>query len=238
MSNEQLEVGETLYRYLRSVSDREHPVLAQLREETANHPLAMMQVTPMAGQFLQVLVMATKARRIIEVGTFTGYSSTAMALALGEDGEVVTCDISEEWTAIARRYWQKAGIAHKVKLKLAPALQTLDALIAQGETNTFDMAFLDGDKPEYWQDWERALTLLRPGGLMVVDNTLFYGGVVPGADPDIYFVDYPKDVRPRMAANAKAISEFNEKVKKDMRVHLAMLPVADGMTLAVKKTAS
>ncbi len=148
--------------------------------------MAMMQISPEQGQFLALLVRALQARRCLEVGTFTGYSTLVVALALPEDGRVTACDVSEEWTSIARRYWQEAGVADKIDLHLAPALETLDRLIAQGEGGLYDFAFIDADKTNYWNYYERALRLLRPGGLIAVDNTLWNGRVADPEDRDLH----------------------------------------------------
>ena len=161
------------------------------------------------------------ARKTIEIGVFTGYSSLVVALALPEDGRVIACDINEEWTAVARRYWREAGVERKIDLRLRPALQTLDDLIALGQAGSFDFAFIDADKENYESYYERCLTLVRPGGLIAVDNVLWSGRVIDAADQD-------KDTR--------AIRAFNEKLKSDERVWLSLLPIRDGVTLACKKS--
>jgi len=209
-----------LQNYLLSVSVHEPDVLKRLREETASNPLAGMQITPDVGQFLQFLVHALGIRRILEVGVFTGYSSTAMALALPDDGRIIACDVNKEWTSVARRYWAEAGVANKIDLRLAPALHTLDALLAEGHTGTFDFVFIDADKSNYWHYYARALQLLRQGGVIAVDNVLWHGRVVDPAvnDPDTI-----------------AIREFNQRVHDDDRVFACMLAIRDGVTLAWKK---
>jgi predicted O-methyltransferase YrrM len=220
MSNRSISLTDSLYEYLLSVSLREPHLLLDLREETAALPAAGMQISPEQGQFMALLVRLMGARRCLEVGVFTGYSSLVVALALPEDGRIVACDVSEKWTAIARNYWQAAGIDHKIDLRLAPAVATLDELIAQGESGTFDLAFIDADKASYLDYYERALALLRPGGLIMVDNTLWDGRVV---DPEV------------SDADTVAIRHFNETVHADQRVDMSLLPIGDGLTLARKR---
>ena len=222
MSNRTIQVTDDLYEYLLSVSSREPDVLRRLREETAaaTGDRFRMQISPEQGQFMQLLARLTGARRALEVGVFTGYSSLAVALAMPDDGRLVACDVSEEWTSIARRYWAEAGVDHKIELKLAPATETLAGLVAAGEAGTYDFAFVDADKGNYAAYYERALELLRPGGLIAVDNTLWSGRV---ADPS---VDDP---------DTAAIRAFNETVHRDERVDLSLLPVGDGLTLALKR---
>jgi predicted O-methyltransferase YrrM len=211
---------ETLYRYLVDHSVRDHPVLAELRAETAKLPQAVMQIGADQGQFMALLAKLTGARRCLEVGVFTGYSSLSVALALPEDGSIVALDVSEEWTAIARRYWKKAGVEKKIDLRLGPALDALDALIAQRQSGRFDFAFIDADKASYLAYYERCLELVRAGGLIAVDNTLWSGDV---ADP----------------ANQKpdtvSLRAFNDALHHDERIDLALLPVGDGLTLARKR---
>ncbi len=222
MSSRSLGLSDTVYRYLLEVSLREPPVLTRLREETARMEHARMQVSPEQGQFMGLLLELMDARRVLEVGTFTGYSSLAMALALPEDGRIVACDVSQAWTAVARRYWAEAGVAHKIELRIAPANDTLDALLAQGQAGRFDFAFVDADKQGYAGYAERCLALLRPGGLMAVDNTLWSGRP---ADPAQGSVD------------TQAIRAFNRAMHCDERVTLSLLPVGDGLTLARKRPA-
>jgi caffeoyl-CoA O-methyltransferase len=222
MSNKTIQVDDALYEYLQSVSLREPELLERLRQETAERTgdRRNMQISPEQGQFMGLLVRMIGARKTLEVGVFTGYSSLSVALALPDDGRVVACDVSEEWTSIARRYWVEAGVAHKVDLRLAPALETLDALVASGESGTFDFAFIDADKGNYPAYYERALVLLRPGGLIAVDNTLWSGKV---ADPAV------------ADAETEAIRAFNERLHQDERIDLSLLPIADGLTLARKR---
>jgi len=220
MSNRSISLTDALYEYLLSVSLREPQLLLDLREETAALPGAGMQISPEQGQFMALLARLMGARRCLEVGVFTGYSSLVVALALPEDGRIVACDVSEKWTAVARTYWQAAGVDHMIDLHLAPAVATLDALIADGASGTFDLAFIDADKANYLAYYERALALLRPGGLIMVDNTLWDGRVI---DPEV------------SDADTVAIRHFNETVHADTRVDVSLLPVGDGLTLLRKR---
>lgn len=220
MSNRTISVSDALYRYILDVSLREAPVLRKLREETAEHPKAQMQISPEQGQFMAMLVKLMAARRCIEVGVFTGYSSLSVAMALPKDGQIVACDVSEEFTAIARRYWAEAEVEHKIDLQLAPALETLDELLEDEKQNQFDFAFIDADKANYSAYYERVLKLLRPGGLVAVDNTLWSGSVIDRNDE---------------SEDTVAIREFNEMVFADDRVDISLLPLGDGLTLARKK---
>lgn len=220
MSNKTLPLTDELYTYLLDVSLREPDVLRRLRDETAEHPQSMMQIAPEQGQFMAFLVRLMGARKALEVGVFTGYSSLAVALALPPDGRVVACDVSEEYTSVARRYWQEAGVADKIDLHLAPAVETLDTLLANGQAGTFDVAFIDADKENYEAYYEHALRLLRPGGLMLLDNMLRGGKVI---DPSATH------------ASVEAIRAMNERLHRDERIHLSLLPIADGLTLALKR---
>ena len=213
-------VSPELADYIRRVSLREPDVLRRLREETASHPRVSMQISPEQGQFMDVLIHMLGARRTLEIGVFTGYSSLAVALALPEDGRIIACDVSEEYTSVARRYWREAGVDRKIDLRLRPALETLNDLIALGQAGSFDFAFIDADKENYDNYYERCLTLLRPGGLIAVDNVLWSGRVIDAADQDV---------------DTRAIREFNNKLQADERVWLSMLPIRDGVTLACKK---
>lgn len=218
MANRTLEVTDGLHDYiLRHI--REPKLLAELREETSRHPLANMQISPEQGQFLSFLVAATGVRRAIEVGTFTGYSALCVALALPADGKLIACDISEEYTTIARRYWAKAGMADRIDLRLAPAVETLDRLLEEGQSGSFDFGFIDADKSSYDSYYERVLALLRPGGVLVVDNVLWGGDV---ADPE------KKD------ADTISIRALNKKIVSDSRVSMSLIPVADGLMLVRK----
>jgi predicted O-methyltransferase YrrM len=220
MSSTTLGLEDTLLAYLRNHSLREPEVLKQLREETLKLPLGVMQVSPEQGQFMALLVRITGATRIVEIGTFTGYSSLVMALALPDSGKLITCDISEDYTNTARQYWQKAGVADRIELKLAPALETLDALLASGQTGTFDMAFIDADKTEYIGYYERCLQLLNSGGLILVDNVLWGGRVARSEVED---------------SDTNTLRQFNDLLHQDERIGLSMLPLGDGLTIARKR---
>lgn len=220
MSNQTLTLDAALYDYLLRHSLREPPVLAALRQETAQHPLGQMQIAPEQGQFMALLVELIGAKRTLEIGVFTGYSALAVALALPREGEVVACDISEDYTAIAQRYWQQAGVAAKINLRIAPALDTLDGLIAAGETDQFDFAFIDADKSSYDAYYERALVLVRSGGLIVLDNMLWSGRVADPTDT---------------SRRTQSLRDLNEKLHQDTRISLSLVPIADGLTLARKR---
>lgn len=222
MSNETLTMTGPLYEYLLRAGVREPEVLRDLRAETLAQagPSARMQIAPEQGAFMSMLVALMGATKTLEAGVFTGYSAAAVALALPDDGKVVACEVSDKWAALAREFWQRAGVADKIDLRIAPATQTMDGLLAAGEDGTFDFIFLDAEKTEYEAYYERALDLLRPGGLVAVDNVLWSGSV---ADQTIRDVD------------TVAIRAFNEMVRGDDRVTLAMVPIADGLTLARKR---
>ncbi|QIR40981.1 SAM-dependent methyltransferase [Tolypothrix sp. PCC 7910] len=220
MSTRTIGLNEQLYSYLLSVSLREPEILQRLRQETASHPSGNMQISPEQGQFMRLLVQLIGAKKTLEVGVFTGYSSLSVALALPADGKIIACDVSEEYTAIARLYWQEAGVVDKIDLRLAPALVTLDQLLATGQANTFDFAFIDADKVNYDGYYERALQLIRPGGLIAIDNVLWSGTV---ANPEI------------QDESTQAIRILNQKLRDDERVTLSLLPIGDGLTLALKR---
>jgi caffeoyl-CoA O-methyltransferase len=215
-----LELSDALYQYLYSVSMREPEILARLREETSRIPLAEMQIPPEQGQFLHLLVQLIRATQTLEIGVFTGYSTLWTALALPADGRIVACDVSEEWTSIGQRYWKEAGVDRRIDLQLRPALETLNDLLAQGQEGRFDFAFIDGDKPNFRNYYELALKLLRPGGLIVVDNVLRSGEVI--------------DLQ-NMEEGTIAMRDLNKFLQSDQRVTLSMLPIADGITLVVKR---
>ena len=219
MSGRNLNVDDALYQYLIDNSIREHPAQVALRAATASHPHAGMQIGPEQGQFMALLVKLLGARRAIEIGVFTGYSALTVALALPDDGRLLACDISDEYTRIGRPYWQQAGVAHKIDLQLAPALATLDAQLGAGAAGQFDFAFIDADKTGYDAYYERCLQLLRPGGLIAIDNTLWSGSVA----------------RPANSADTAALQQLNAKLHHDQRVDLSLLPVGDGLTLARKR---
>jgi predicted O-methyltransferase YrrM len=217
VSNRTLQLDDRTYEYLLAHSLREDPRLAALRAETASHPRVNMQIAPEQGQFMQMLARLCGARRAIEVGVFTGYSSLALMLAMPDDARLLALDVSEEYTAVARRHWQAAGVGDRVELVIAPARDTLDARLAKGEAGRYDLAFIDADKTGYLAYYERLLKLLHPGGLIVVDNTLWDGEV---ANPD------------NREAETEALRAFNDALHRDPRIDLALLPVGDGLTLA------
>ncbi|MEH2307217.1 class I SAM-dependent methyltransferase [Nostoc sp.] len=221
MPKQSIGLDDQLYNYLLSVSLREPEILLKLRQETASHPRSTMQISPEQGQFMRLLVQLIGAKKTLEVGVFTGYSSLSVALALPDDGKIIAADVSEEFTAIASRYWQEAGVAHKIDLRLAPGLETLDQLLATGQAETFDFAFIDADKENYDGYYERSLQLLRPGGLIAIDNVLWSGQV---ADPE------------NQDESTQSIRALNEKLHHDERVTLSLVPIADGLTLAIKRS--
>lgn len=220
MSRRTTPVDDALYSYILAASLRESDVLRRLREETAGLEKGHMQISPEQGQFLALLVELVGARRILEVGTFTGYSALVMAQAMEPDGTLVACDLSDEWTRVARRYWEEAGVSDRIDLRIGPAADTLAGLLDDGHAGTFDMAFIDADKKGLDGYWEHALQLLRPGGLVAVDNTLWHGKVADAAVDDV---------------PTRAIRAFNRKVRDDDRVSMSLVPIGDGVTLARKR---
>ena len=220
MSNRTLQLSDELHAYVLSVGVRETAIQRRLRDETAQLPEAEMQIAPEEGAFLAVLVRLLNARNVLEIGTFTGYSTLSMALALPRTGQIVTCDTSREWTDIARRYWHEAGVAQRIELRLGHALDTLRSRqMTTSNASHFDMVFIDADKRGYRAYYDHALELVRPGGLLVFDNTLWSGRVAaPGqTEPDTL-----------------AIAEFNRYLHADKRVEICLVPIADGVTLAYK----
>jgi caffeoyl-CoA O-methyltransferase len=211
---------DEVYDYLLRVSLREPDVLRELREETADMERSEMQIGPEQGQLMALLVELVGARRTLEIGTFTGYSALAVALALPADGHVLTCDVSEEWTSVGRRYWEKAGVAEKIDLRLGPALETLEELLANGQRDRCDFAFIDADTESYDAYYELCLQVVRPGGLIAVDNVLWSGKVADASVTD---------------ADTEAIRRLNAKLATDERVTLSLLPVGDGLTLARRR---
>lgn len=220
MSRDSAFVTPEIAEYVTRVSSREPDVLARLRRETANHELARMQIAPEQGQLMAVLARMLGARRALEIGVFTGYSSLAVALVLPDDGRLVALDLSEEYTAVAQRYWRKAKVDHKIELRIGAALESLDGLIDEGQGGTFDFAFIDADKEGMPAYYERCLELVRVGGVIAVDNVLWGGKVLEAGSED---------------ADTQAIQRFNEALHTDGRIDLTMLPIADGLTLAVKR---
>lgn len=220
MSNRTTPIDERLYKYLLEHSVRESDLKRRLREVTASLEMSRMQIAPEQGQFMALLVELIGARRIIEVGTFTGYSALCMAEAMPVDGTLICCDVSDEWTGIARGFWREAGVEEHIDLRLAPALETLDTLLAQGKVGQFDLAFIDADKGNYAHYFERCLTLLRPGGLILIDNTLWDGRVADLEDKE---------------EDTQAIRAFNDQLLEDRRVTISLVPIGDGLTLARKR---
>ena len=219
MTDRNVNLDERLYAYLQEHSLREHPVLRELREATAGMRHSGMQISPEQGQFMALLVRILNARFTLEIGVFTGYSALAVALAMPEDGRLLACDISDEYTRVGRPFWDQAGVAGKIDLQLGPALATLDARIAAGEAGRYDFAFIDADKASYDAYYERCLLLLRQGGLIAIDNVLWGGSVA----------------RPAKDADTAALQALNTKIHADQRVDMAMLPIGDGVTLARKR---
>lgn len=219
MSSRTLQLTDQLYDYLLSVSLREPAVMKELWQVSSKLPAGVMVISPEQAQFIQLLIQLMGAKKTLEVGTFTGYSALAVALALPEDGQLITCDIDAQVTTIAQEYWQRAGVGNKIKLHLAPALDTLDQLLVNGEAGSFDFVFIDGDKKNYPNYYEKALQLLRTGGLVAIDNVLWSGKV---ADQDIN------------DDSTCTIRQLNAAIKDDQRVSISMLPLGDGLTLARK----
>jgi caffeoyl-CoA O-methyltransferase len=219
MANRTLNLDPALYDYVLAHSVREHPAQLALREATRTHPHAGMQIGPEQGQLMALLVRLIGARRTIEVGVFTGYSALTVALALPADGYVLACDISDEYTRVGRPFWEAAGVAGKIDLQLAPALATLDARLVGGEAERYDFAFIDADKTGYDGYYERCLRLVRTGGLIAIDNVLWGGDVA----------------RPASSADTRALQALNDKLHRDERIDLSMVPVGDGLTLARKR---
>lgn len=219
MSTKTITLSDDLYEYMLKVSLREPDLLRQLREETAKDEMARMQISPEQGQFMSLLVKMLGTKRTLEVGVFTGYSSLCIALALPPEGKIIACDVSEKWTAIARRYWKEAGVSNKIDLHLAPALQTLDGLLKKGKRAQFDFAFIDADKENYIPYYERVFELVRVGGLIAIDNVFWSGRVADAKNQE-------KDTN--------AVRAFNDHLKNDQRVALSLVPISDGLTLALK----
>ena len=215
MARGPIDMPEKLATYVLAVGVRETAVQRRLRALTRRIPFGTMQIGPEQAALMQQLVRMTGARRCIEIGTFTGYSSLAVALALPPGGKIICCDVSEEWTAIARRHWKMAGVERKISLRLAPALETLKSLKGK-----FDFAFIDADKTNYQKYYERCLKLLRRGGIIAIDNTLWYGNVINRRD---------------QTADTRAIRAFNRRLRSDRRVEIALVPIGDGLTLALKR---
>lgn len=220
MSTRTLNLTDSLYDYVLQTGVREHPLLAEVRQWTDDNLPFNMQISPEHGQFMSLLTRLTGVRKALEIGVFTGYSSLSVSMALPEDGQLVACDISEEYTSAARQFWKKAGVENKVDLRLAPAIETLQTLMKEGYENSFDLAFIDADKSSYDDYYEGCLKLLKPGGLLVIDNVLWGGAVI---DPD------------KNDEDTVAIRELNQKIVDDQRVDMVLLPVSDGVTLILKR---
>ena len=219
MSRYTLAITDELREYILSVSLREHSLLESLRIETAKMPEAKMQISPDQGQLMAMLLRLMEARTVLEIGTFTGYSALSMALALPPDGHITACDVSDAYAKIARRYWSEAGVADRITLRLAPAAETLDDLLAEGRADTFDAAFIDADKENYDLYFERSLALVRPGGLIMIDNVL-RGGDSANSETE--------------SLSTQSIQALNKKLHTDPRVNLSLVPIGDGLTLICK----
>jgi caffeoyl-CoA O-methyltransferase len=219
MAHRTLQLDDALYDYVLAHSLREHPAQVALREATKGHPHALMQIGPEQGQFMALLVRLAGARRAIEIGVFTGYSALTVALALPDDGYLLACDVSDEYTRIGKPCWDAAGVAHKIDLHIGPALPTLDARLAAGEAASYDFAFIDADKTAYDAYYERCLDLVRQGGLIAIDNVLWSGSVA----------------RPAETADTRALQALNDKLHRDERIDVSLLPIGDGLTLARKR---
>ena len=220
MSARTINMTDQLYDYLLSVNRPLNDLFTRLRVETAALPMGMMQISPEQGHFMDLLTRLSGAKKVLEVGVFTGYSALTVASALPEDGKLIACDVSGEWTSIGRRYWKEAGVEHKIDLRIAPAVETLDKLIAEGHAGTFDFAFIDADKPNYDNYYERMLVLLKQNGLIAIDNVLWGGAVADETKQD---------------ESTVALRKLNAKICADERVTLSMIPVGDGLTLALKR---
>ena len=220
MSNRSIQLTDALHDYMVKVSVREPKVLARLRAETQKMPRGKLQISPEQGQLMALLAELIGAKRAFEVGTFTGYSACAVALALPTNGKLIACDISEEWTSVGRRYWRQAGVDKKIDLRIGPAIKTLDGLLKKGQAGKFDFGFIDADKPNYDGYYERALKLLRKGGLLLIDNVLWGGSVIDKTDRDL---------------STRCVRALNKKIHGDKRVTVSMIPIGDGLTLVRKR---
>ena len=228
MEKNDIQFSDNIYKYILQVSIREDDTLKALREETSKDSNAIMQIPPEQGQFMAFLIKLIGAKKCLEIGTYTGYSALSMALAIPEDGKVITCDISTEWSNMGLKYWKQAKVNHKIDLKIAPAIETLNELLDKNEHNTFDFIFIDADKSNYIEYYEKSLLLLRQNGIIAIDNVLLFGSVV-----DTNLLD--DDMKGRISnEDISIMRKLNKKVKKDKRVDLSMLPIADGLTLVRK----
>jgi predicted O-methyltransferase YrrM len=220
MSRTTIQIDEALNDYLRDISVRETEVMSDLRERTAEMEAANMQISSEQGALMTLLVELMGVGRAVEIGTFTGYSALCIARAMPDDGELICCDVDEEWTSIAQDYWKEAGLDDRIRLELRPALETLEALIDDRQAESFDFAFVDADKENYVDYYDRCMTLVRPGGLLAFDNVLWGGSVVDPEDDD---------------ASTRAIRRLNETIADDARVTPSMVPIGDGLLLARKR---
>ncbi len=230
MNKSHFQTPDELYNYILTASLREPEVLKALREETSKDPAAIMQIPPEQGQFMALLLKLISAKKTLELGTFTGYSALSAALAMPDDSLTISCDINEDWTNLARKYWKQAGVDKKIELRLGPALDSLDGLIHEGQSNSFDFVFIDADKTNYDGYYEKSLILLRPGGLIAIDNVFLFGSVL---DSKLLREDLKTKIS---EADIQAMRRLNIKIKQDERVDISMLPVADGLTLVRKRT--
>lgn len=215
-----INLTDELYQYVLNNSLQEPNIVRQLREETAKMPMSAMQTPPEETQFLTILLRLMKASRILEIGTFTGYSTLWFALTIPEDGKITACDIDEKWTSVGKKYWEKAGVAHKIDLRIAPALKTIDQLLENHKANYYDFIFIDADKENYMNYYEKALLLVKPDGIIVIDNVLWGGSVINPLN---------------QSGDVKSIRKINEKIMNDTRVHVSMLPIGDGVTFVIPK---
>ena len=229
MQKSDIQMSKPLYDYMLSVSLREHDALRALRKATAEDASAIMQIPPEQGQFMALLVKIIGAKKTLEIGTYTGYSALSVALAMPNDSLTITCDINLEWAELGKKYWKQAGVENKIELRIGSALVTLDKLISEGQENTFDFAFIDADKINYDGYYEKSLKLLRPGGLIAIDNVFLFGSVV---EPELLSEDLKRRISD---ADILAMRTLNQKIKNDNRVDLSMLPIADGLTLVCKR---
>lgn len=220
MTRTTLNMSDELYEYYRNHAYRENPILSKLREQTATMSMGNMQIAPEEGQFLSFFVQLIRAKKTLDIGVFTGYSSLVVAMALPQDGQVVGLDRNEEWTKIAKKYWELAGVSEKIQLKLGPAVDSLEALLKDGQANSFDFIFIDADKKSYGEYYELSLSLLRPGGVIAIDNVFLDGKVADPSNQD---------------EATLVMRELNEKIISDERVDTTMVPIADGLTLVRKR---
>lgn len=229
MKKNEIQRSKALYEYILSVSLREHDALRALREETAKDPNSIMQIPPEQGQFMALLVKLIGAKKTLEIGTYTGYSTLSVALATPDNGITDTCDINAEWAGIGQKYWKQAGVDNKINLHIAPALDTLDNLLSRGQEHSYDFIFIDADKINYDHYYEKSISLVRSGGLIALDNVFLFGSVV---DPELL----DGDMKTRIPDSAIfAMRALNTKIKHDERVDMSMLPIADGLTLVRKR---